>query len=352
MLVAAGGLTACGSSDDDTTSTGASGGSGSAASTNADFTGSTPLKSGTIGIVEVNAQSERISEWASTAKKAAEDLGWKAEVIDGKGTPAGWAQAISSLTTKKVDGIITLAIDPPAVATQLQAAKAAKIPVIASGISVAGSGSDLFAARYAPDDSQFGQVLADYLKSKVPAGSEYVNLDLSAVSGAHALITKANPAMQAAGLKLAGTQDINPADIINGTGKATVNLVRSNPKAKIILSCCDFSPPITVASLKQAGKSDVIQAARYDNPSTLALIEKGEPVVTAASNSDQGVLTAVDQIARLKSTGKAIDPKADAGKYEFKVIDKSNVPAGGKYVYDPDSQIAEYVKRWKAEYSR
>jgi hypothetical protein len=96
----------------------------------------------------------------------------------------------------------------------------------------------------------------------------------------------------------------------------------------------------------------VITAGRYDNLSSLKLIRDGAPVVVAAANADTGVLTAVDQIFAGTAKKGDLDPNADKGKYEFRFIDKSNVPAPGTFAFDPAAQIATFVKQWKAEYER
>jgi ABC-type sugar transport system substrate-binding protein len=351
-VAAMGSVAACGSDDDDATSAtpAASATTGATAPTGG-FSGATKLPSGKVGVLQVNAQSERIQIWGKTAEDALSKVGWEAEVIDGKGDPAAWAQAMTTFTNAKVDGIITFAIDPAAILPQLKAAKEAGIPVITAGITVDGPGKDLYAASYAPPDGKFGAMLADYLKEKFPAGTEYVDQDLTAVSGAHALITAGDPLMKAAGFELVGTKDLNPADLVPQTSKAAVDLTSGNPDAKIMLTCCDFAPPIVVPALKQAGKDSVTVAARYDNPSNLDLIRSGAPVVIAAADSDQSVLIAIDQLLAKKASGTAIDPKADAGKYEFKMVDKATVPADG-LVFDPADQIAAAVKEWQAEYSR
>jgi ABC-type sugar transport system substrate-binding protein len=316
----------CGSDDEKTTAT----------------TGA-KAKSGTIAILQTTAQSETIARWAKTAEKAITAAGWKAVVADGKGDPSVWSQSLSNFVNQKVDGIITMGVDGAPVAPQLKAAKDAGIPVIAAGVSV--SGKELFAAKYAPEDGEFGRVLADYLKAKEPAGAEYVSLDISSIYAAHALVTSANPLLESAGFKHDAGYDINVADLVNDTGKGTANLVQGNPDAKFILSCCD-APAINVSALQQARKPGVLTAARNDNPSTLKLIRAGAPLAVAVSNSDIGVLTAIDQIIAKKS-GRPIDPAADKGKYEYTVVDKSNVPADGKFVYDTAPVINEYVQKWR-----
>lgn len=258
--------------------------------------------------------------------------------------------AIQGFVADKAAGVITIAIDGAPIAPALKAAADAGIPTIATGIGIDPSGQSLYSAFYAPSDDQLGQVAADYLKTKVPAGSEYVMLDLTAVYGAHAPIVSAKPILDGAGFKFVGSHDISVADIVGSTGKGAVDLITAHPDAKFMFGCCDFTAPITVPALKAAGHPDVIQTVRYDNLSTLDLIRSGAPVATATVNADQGVLTAISQILAHAATGAPINPKADEGIYTYLMVDKDNLPAAGKYVFDPAEQIAQYVGEWKSEY--
>ena len=305
----------------------------------------------TIGIVESNGQSEVETRWTKTATTAIKDIGWSSDVIDGKGNPGVYQSAIESMISNKVSGIILEAIDAAPVATQLQDAKSAGIPVIASPLSTLGTGADLFTARYAPSDTEFGVVLANYLKSNLPAGSQYVVLDITAVSGAHAAVAGAEPALKQAGFKLAGTVDMDPANIVTAAQNGTSNLIQAHPDAKLLFSCCDFTPAITQPVLATAGKTNVIQAARYDNLSSLDLIRKGANLVLAVANADTGILIAVDQIIAHTVNGTPIDPNAANGKFQFKIVDKSNLPPPGQFVFDPTTQINQFLATWKSEYA-
>lgn len=346
----AGLLAACGSSTGNTaSSTPAPAGSSSGTSAAA----AALPKSGKVGVIISTSASEVIVHWTETAKNALKEIGWEALVTDGKNDPAQYQQAINGWVSQKVDGIITISVDGAPVAASLKAAKEAGIPVIATGIGVDPSGADLFSAFYAPSDEKLGQVLAEYLTTKVGAGAEYVTLDLTAVYGAHAPVVAATPILAAAGFKNVGTHDISVADIVGSAAKGTVDLIQAHPNAKLVFGCCDFTAPITVPALEAAGKGDVLQSVRYDNLSTLKLIADGAPVIAAATNADTGLLIALDQILKHAATGADVDPKADQadGTYEYEIVDKSNVPAAGAFRFDPAEQIATFVTKWKSEYS-
>ena len=307
---------------------------------------------GKIGIVASTLTSEVEKHWTETATAALKSIGWEAVVVDAQNDPGKMQAAINGFVANKDAGIITIAIDGAPIAQALKAAQAANIPTIATGIGIDPSGQSLYSAFYAPSDDQLGQVAADYLKTKVPAGSDYTLLDLSAVYGAHAPIVSGQKILDAAGFKMVGKFDISVADIVGSTGKGAVDLATAHPTAKFMFGCCDFTAPITVPALESAGHSGVIQTVRYDNLSTLALIRKGAPVATAAVNADSGVLTAIGQILAHAATGAKIDPAADKGIYQYKMIDKSNLPADGQYAFDPTEQIATFTAKWKAAYNK
>ena len=271
-------------------------------------------------------------------------------MTDGKGDPAVISQAISSFVQQRVDGIIILGgtqVGP--LTPQLQAAKDAGIPVIAAGIK-SPDPEGLLDAQYEPDGSEYGVLLADYLKKKFEAGTEWVALTITADKGGNAPIAAAQPILEDAGLPLVGTVDLNlTKDLPSQISKGSADLLRAHPNAKVLMSCCDFTAAFSVPALNEAGHPDVIQALRYDNLSILDMIRKGDPVVTVGSNSDTSILLAIDQLLAHKATGAEIDKDAQDGKDKFAVIDAGNVPAKGFY-FDPDQQIHKFLTTWKAEY--
>ena len=116
---------------------------------------------------------------ALAIQTAAQTLGWKVTIVDGKLTPAGFTAGIQQAIAAKPDGIITIGIDCTAAKAAYSQAKAAHIPTVgiytidcndpaeASGPSQlsalvdAGTGQDA-AAWF----EQWGKLHADYLIAK------------------------------------------------------------------------------------------------------------------------------------------------------------------------------------------
>ncbi|WP_345524459.1 sugar ABC transporter substrate-binding protein [Nocardioides endophyticus] len=329
-------LTGCGSSGG--SEGGSDGGSGSG-----------KLGSGKIGFIQSSAESERVAIWSDTAEAALDRIGWEAVIMDGKGDPGVQGSSVQALIAQQVDGIVLMAVDPGPIRTQLEDAKDAGIPIIAAALSTGGPGMDLLSANYAPEDEEYGRVLAEYLAEKVPGGGEYVQIDLTPIYGAHLAIVGAAPLLEEAGWKEVGMVDLDPANLAQSTQDAAASLIQAHPKAKVLFSCCDFTPAATNAVLAD-DHPDVIQLARYDNPSALQLIREGANLVLSNANADTGILIAIDQILAHKVDGAPIDPKAADGAFEFEVIDASNVPPEGETHFDVEAQIDTYVTKWEQQY--
>jgi ABC-type sugar transport system substrate-binding protein len=348
------GIAACGSSSSSSsssTSNASAGNTSSSASTTASSSSNKPV--GTVGVLLSTAASESIQHWGSTASKALKSVGWNVIVTDGKGEPTVLQQGMQNFINQHVTAIITTGFDPSEIVPQLQAAKAAGIPTFNVGVSVSGVGAPLYTASYSPSDAEFGVIAANWLvkQKQYPSGTQYITLDITASRAGHLMIVGAEPVLKAHGWVLAGTHNMTDlSNIIQDATTGTQNVAGAHPQAKVLLTCCDFTPAPAVNGLKQANKSMLV-VARYDNLSSLAAIRvNNPPVMIVAANADQSVLTAIDQILANYYKKAQISKTADVGKYHYAVVSKDNVPAAGAYYFDPDKQIAVYTAKWKAEY--
>lgn len=84
----------------------------------------------TLIYVAQTMQNGGVAGAAAGVQEAAKAIGWNVRVLDGQGTAAGMASATQQAVTLKADGIIIGGFDPATVKTAIDAANAAKIPVI------------------------------------------------------------------------------------------------------------------------------------------------------------------------------------------------------------------------------
>lgn len=308
-----------------------------------------PLPKKTIGVLVTSMQSESLARFADVTKTAAAELGWTTTVVDGKNDPQAWAQGAQQLVSQKVDAILTMAIDAPTVTQGLQAAKAAGIPVIATDVSVAPTGKELFSAVYSDDDAALGKALADYALQHDPK-AKAVGQTATAVYAADLLVQAAKKELAAKGGSMQEIQDIDVTNLAPSFGKTAVSLTQGHPDAKYLISCCDFAPAIDLPALQQAGKSSVTLMTRYDNASSLKFMAKGAKLVLVAANTERTNLQALDVLAAYFAKKTPIPATYPGDDFKFKVIDKSSMPSNGT-VYPSDETLKTFTARWKSMYS-
>lgn len=308
------------------------------------------LPAGTIGVLQIQGAAEAVARISADIESANSAMGWETIVTDGKGNPAVMGQAMTDFIAREVDAIITIAVDSPAIAPQIEQATAAGIPVLSAPFTVSDPNS-LFTVNLGPSTDGYVASQAEYLIENYPAGTKYVSVDVPAVGSAHEFIVGIQAALDAAGFENQGTADADPADIVNSFTSATQNILQANPDAEILVSCCDFSPPIMLPIVKATGRTDLLVTGRFDNLSSLALFADNENLVLGSANMTSGILYALDAIYAYVASGTAIPTADDQSRYEFAVVDSSNAPASGSFFFDPAAQIDTFVSKWKSEYS-
>lgn len=345
--IAAVSLAACGSSSSSSTASGSSGNATSGASG-----GKRTIPAGTtIAVMNTVNGAEVTTRWTDSTLYALKSIGIKTVTANGQGDPNTQNQLIASWIQQGVKGIVLdggFATGP--IAQQLKAAQAAHIPVFGVGGSRVPDPEHLLTGNYAVSPAAMGQALAQYIVKKYPAGSQWVYIDVPAIAAAHDVILAGEPVFKKAGWKLAGQAGLLATNFATTTAPSAVSLFRAHPQAKVLFSCCDYLPSVTVPALKQAGFTSVLNTATFDDLTTLKLIREGDPVVTVAANTDETVGVAVDQLLHVLTGGTA-NPNADAGKYTYKVIDKSNVPPAGQYAFPPQQTLNPWIAKWKSEYN-
>ncbi|MGW5520153.1 sugar ABC transporter substrate-binding protein [Nocardia africana] len=310
--------------------------------------GGTGLQGKKIGVLVTSMQSESEARFAQDTAKAAGILGWKTDIKDGQNNPQVWAQQAQQLVSSKVDAIITIGIDAPTITQALQSAKSASIPVIATNVSVAPTGKDLFSAVYSDDDVALGKTLAGYAIEKSP-GAKAVGQTATAVYAADQLVQAAKAEIAAKGGTMAEVQDVDVTNLASSFGGTTVSLVQGHPDAKYLVSCCDFAPAIDLPALQQVGNTNVTLLTRYDNDSSLEAIRRGAKLAIVATNSERTNLQALDVLAAFFAKGTPIPAAYPGDKFETTMVDASNVPPAGS-VYPFQTLQAPFEQKWTSEY--
>jgi ABC-type sugar transport system substrate-binding protein len=338
-------LAACSSSG----SNGNSGSANNGSSGNSGSTGLVALKTQKIGVVGASNQSTIVVRYEDDAVAAAKILGWSTVIEDGNNTPSLWDNELQDLVTQHVSAILTVGIDATTAESQLMAAKAAGIPVIAIGVTVNPQSAHLFAGTYQDSSNAKGSTLAAYILKKDPHAT-VVAQNLTVSYSASEFIASFEQSLKSGGGTVLATQDDSAANPAQSFAASAVSLVRSHPGVDFLVGCCDFTSAIDIPALQQAGLlKHVTVAETFDDPLTLQQIRQGQPVISVAVNNEQTIVDAIGALAAYFANHTAI-PFTDASYQPIaQVIDKTNVPAGSR-LYSFTQMLNTAKATWAKEY--
>jgi ribose transport system substrate-binding protein len=128
-----------------------------------------------------NQQSGGPAGACAGVKEAAQAIGWKFQLIDGKGAPGDNVAAMNQALALKPDGIVNAGVEDNFIATQLRQAKAMGIPVVGWHATpfpgAVADPPDFFNVQ--SDQVVGGQVLADYVIASANGKAQVAIVDWS-----------------------------------------------------------------------------------------------------------------------------------------------------------------------------
>lgn len=324
-------LAACGSSSSENPGPSATGGGG--------VTGKK------IGVWEAIGAAEVQQRTLAAVQKGADAIGWTTQVVDGEGDPSKMQQRLQSLVDAKVDAIVLIFPQPAVITKQLEAAKAAGIPVVSAGFVA--EDSPLVATQYVADQVKMAQLLTDRIKSDFPSGGDFAIINLPGYVGVSQRVDTFKSEITP-DYKIVAEKDVPLTDIFGGTTKAGIDILNANPNLSAFFSCCDFGGQALAPAMEQT-KRDVPTYTFYAVPSVLDLVRAGKVTVAENDEAKTGAM-AIDGLAQFFASGAPLDAKVQLEKFpiQYTVVDKSNAPASGKDVYPVDEAVAPILADLKS----
>lgn len=281
---------------------------------------------------------------------AAEPIGWKITVIDGKGSASGWLSAWNQALALKPDGIIGFT-SADAVQAPIQQAKSMGIPVVGV-LSAAKPGPDesegLF-TNVSQDPASIGKAEAQYAIAKSNGTARAVIV----YDALYAIARYKAEAMKAAigacsGCKVLEYVNTPAAQIQQNAGQLISSWVTRYGSEPIwILTVGDVFADFMVSPLRSGGIApDKVMIVAADGfPSAYSRVRKGDyQVVTAPQPQAELGYQAVDEMVRALSHAPASGYAPDVY-----IVDKSNVHlyGGDQDQFTPDNDFAaRYTKIW------
>jgi ABC-type sugar transport system substrate-binding protein len=236
-------------------------------------------KGKTYYLVMLSAQIPAIADMGKGFSAAADAVGAKARLFDGRGTPDGAAQGVNSAIAAKADGIVLVSIDPGLVSQPLADAKAAGIPVV-EGFTGDPHKTLLngVVGTATPNNIEVGTLQAQYAASITNCHVNAATV-ASQSSKPSAASTKGVIAeLQTLCADTCKTQvvDIAPADIATKLVGLLQTTFQRNPDINVITAASDTYVPYIVQALAAVNRNIPVIGG---SGTQIAIGQKGGPMV-------------------------------------------------------------------------
>lgn len=266
----------------------------------------------------------RASESVETAAK---ELGWKTTLIDGRGSPQGYVNAIEQAVSAGVDGIVLVAMPVPLLSEQIEKAKDKGIAVTA--VLPALPEQDSKPAEFNLDDyastnhNEEGYLMGEWVIQDAPEGAKAIALESPEFPDLQRQSEEFQRALSEAGpnYEVVDTLESPVTDSEGSQGaERLAAALKANPEAKyaFVLFTNTF-----LQALKLSGRDDVIGLSA-DVDGWVPVVQEGANLVLVGTDANVFGWYAVDGMIRAFNGEPAIG--ADGGGYEVsgRLIDATN----------------------------
>lgn len=305
-------------------------------------TQSVQVKAGkAIYVITCSSQGIGCVRAANGVVAAGQELGWKVQVIDGRGDPGAWNGAILSAIAGGADGIVLAAVPPMLVGDALDRAKSAGIVVVSVFNPVPSEAGSLF-AWVRPDHEAQGRLVAAWV-AKDSGGAAKVLLVEDNQFPELAQRSKGfrEGLASCAGCTIVESEESTIGTMAQRLPGAVASALSRHPDANYLVAPFDSNAFFASEGVRQAGRTGAVKVAGYEgDPQSIAAIRDGNQAITIANPAEWMGWEAADELAR----AFAGVPAAEA-PVPFRLIDADNAPATSGWTGDVD-YAAEFRKLW------
>ena len=265
-----------------------------------------------IGFSQVTLQSPFYVQLRDGAKAAAAKDGDELIFLDANGDISKQNNDIQDLLTRKIDVLIINAVNPDAVGASLDAAKRAKVPVIAVDRAINAPVAATIGRNTAEMGELSGKALVAALKQKGVVSGKVIEIQGDAGG------TVMQERRKGFHTALAGTD----FKIIEGPYSeymranavtAMQDLLQAHPDLKAVIAHNDDMAMGALQVLNESGKKNVLVAGVDGLSEAINAIQNGDQYVATALNDPRYLGEVAIEAARGLVTGKTIPAFVDAG---------------------------------------
>jgi ribose transport system substrate-binding protein len=304
-----------------------------------------------VYVIACAAVAPFCNDVAQGAVDAAEQIGWDATFLDGKGTPQGFADAFQTAIAGKPDAILTMAIPESVAGTYIAEARDKGIKTIGiSSVSEAGTPADrkydaYVSARENPNAQlEAWWTIAD---SGGKANVAYI-WDPAFPFLVESLAAAKKVFAQCAGCTV---EEVVNTDIptLADPGKAqqvAVSLLQQHPDVDYVLLPYGIGTRSVIDAAKSLGR-DIKVVNKNSDPVNIGLVHSGLLAQENGTSPAMAGWAGVDQAIRVLGGG---EPLADwEPNLPIHVYVSSNAPATGTFDWDKATDYkSKYLELWGA----
>ena len=261
---------------------------------NAPFKASS-LKGKTVALIGINLTTPALTFAIQGAEKAAKAVGINTTVFDGKNEPSLWTEGIQQAISAHDGAIALFGVPVGAVGSQLQAAKAAGIPVVnvennepSTSAPGQGAGSDIYASA-SEDMNLEGRLAADAAIVQTKGHAKAIIMNTPGLTPGPPIVSGFKSVLRScSGCSVVTQTTIQIQTWATGLGPQTTSTLRANPSANVILPIFDTMALFIVPAVQAANDSGKVTVQSTSGfPAATAMMLKYPKVLTGlAGQSD------------------------------------------------------------------
>ncbi|MFB1081655.1 ribose ABC transporter substrate-binding protein RbsB [Jeotgalibacillus sp. JSM ZJ347] len=245
---------------------------------------------GTIGFSISTLNNPFFVTLAEGAEAQAEEAGMEITVVDAQDDPAKQASDIEDLIQQGVDIILVNPTDSAAVATAIESANNADIPVITVDRSAEGGE---VVTHIASDNVEGGRLAGNFIIEELGGSGNVVELEgISGSSAARERGEGFNEVIGESDIEIVANQTAN-FDRAEGLS-VMENIIQSGAEFDAVFAHNDEMALGAVEALEAAGMSDVMVVGFDATNDAVAAVEEGTMAATVAQKPNEIGISAID----------------------------------------------------------
>lgn len=301
-----------------------------------------------IVVISCDQTNQVCKAWAAAVQRAANVLGWKSSVIDGRGTPTGWQSALQSAIALHPDGIVLAGVDATAEHQIISQGKSQGITFV--GMHVAALPGPKPALDVFMNIQQFPSQIAKLQIDEVIAHSQAKANVVLYYDSEYAIAVAKDKAYRADLSKchtcrLVSNVNFPIAKLSTDTPSLISSWVSRFPKPFYVVSVGDSVFDYMPAALQAGGvsKSDVMLVGADGTPPAYQRIRQGNfQLATVPEPADFEGWMAVDELNRAFAHAK---PAVFSPPVYLVTKSDINKEGGSKDVFNPSNKYVQHYKK-------